>query len=184
MELAGDEKRIQALFRELRCADEHVAPEFGSMWSRAQAIPPATFRSPRLAFALAMPLALIALCSLALWSRNTERLHTPAASVVNVPLQSGSSPLLPSVETTATQTVIVQSHRPVRANRSSRKFLARQRATDDAAMTVIPETQAISTWQSPTAMLLQSPADDMLATLPQLDLSARNLKTFLPDTLQ
>jgi hypothetical protein len=183
MESAGNEKRIQALFRELRFADERLAPEFGGMWSRAQAIPPATFRSPRLAFALAMPLV-IALCSLALWSRNTGRLQMPAASAVNASLRIGSSPVLPSIETTATQTVIVQSQRHVRANRSSRKLLARQRANDDAAVAVIPEILAISTWQSPTAMLLQSPADDMLATLPQLDLSVRNLKTFLPDTLQ
>jgi hypothetical protein len=185
MELAGNEKRIQALFRELRFADELMTPEFGGMWSRAQATPLATFRSPRLAFALAIPLALAALCSLVLWSRNREGLQTAVPGVVSTSGQPGSTRVLPAVETTTPQFVIAQSlHNHGRANRTARKLAVRHRSNDRPAVAVTPEIVAISTWESPTAMLLQSPVDDVLTTLPQLDLSARDLKTFLPETFQ
>jgi hypothetical protein len=183
MELVGNEKRIQTLFRELRFADECMTPEFGGMWVRAQAPPPLTFRVTRLAFALAIPLVVVAFCSLVLWSQNRERLQTSAPNVVSIPGTPGSTAALPAIETTTPQLVIAQSQRSHgRANHSARKFGARHRADESAAVAVAPETVAISTWESPTAILLQSPADDMLTTLPQLDLSARALKTFLPGT--
>ena len=37
MELDGDEKRIQALFSELRFDDQCRVPQFGHIWTRAQA---------------------------------------------------------------------------------------------------------------------------------------------------
>jgi hypothetical protein len=36
MELVGEEKKIQALFSELRLADEQAAPSFAGVWNRAQ----------------------------------------------------------------------------------------------------------------------------------------------------
>ncbi|HEX3281396.1 MAG TPA: hypothetical protein VHR36_09215 [Pyrinomonadaceae bacterium] len=185
MELAGNEQRIQTLFRELRFADECIAPEFGEMWRRAQATSPARLRVHKLAFALSLPLAVIALGSLALWSRNSYRLQTIAPIVVSVSGHHGSPHLLPSVEAASTSLVIAQSHyKPGRANRTTRKLVVRHRSDNGVPDATAREIVAISTWKSPTAILLQSPADDMLTTLPQLDLSARNLKTFLPDTLQ
>jgi hypothetical protein len=183
MELAGDEKRIQTLFRELRFADECVTPGFGEMWCRAQATSPVTLRVPKLAFALAVPLAVVALCSLVLWTRNRERLPTAGPDVVSIPGQPSSAGVLPSMETMTSQLVIAQSHHNQgRTNRTARKFAARHRSDDDG-VAITPETVAISTWESPTAMLLQSPADEMLTSLPQLNLSVKDLKTFLPETL-
>ena len=39
MELVGEEKKIQALFSELRLADEQAAPSFAGVWNRAQLRP-------------------------------------------------------------------------------------------------------------------------------------------------
>src|SRR5260370_9438134 len=36
MELVGEEKKIQALFSELRLADQQVAPSFAGVWNPAQ----------------------------------------------------------------------------------------------------------------------------------------------------
>jgi hypothetical protein len=183
MELAGNEKRIQALFRELKCADESVAPQFSRMWNRAQEIPPASSSVFKLSFALAMSLAVIVLCSLVLWSRNWERIQMTTPNVVSVSQQPGSRPALFPVAPKSTQLAIAGSGHRSKPNRSVRKLAAGHRL-DSNANAVIPETVAISRWQSPTAMLLQSPADDMLMSLPQLDLAVKDLKMFLPNTLQ
>ena len=37
MELVGEEKRIQALFSELRAEDESVTQRFATVWNRAEA---------------------------------------------------------------------------------------------------------------------------------------------------
>jgi hypothetical protein len=89
------------------------------------------------------------------------------------------------METATFQLVIAQSHHNHgRTNRTARKLAARHRSDDAVAVATTPATVAISTWESPTAILLQSPADEMLTSLPQFDLSVKDLKTFLPDTLQ
>jgi hypothetical protein len=184
MELAGNEKRIRALFSELRFADACVAPEFSSMWNGAQATASVSSRVLKLSFALAMSLAVIALFSLVLWSRNWERIQTSAPEVASVSVQPALTPILPAVTPGSTQLVITEPPHRLKANRWPRKLSARHRSDSNAANAVIPETVAISSWHSPTAMLLQSPADDMLTALPQLDLAVKDLKTFLPDTLQ
>jgi hypothetical protein len=42
------------------------------------------------------------------------------------------------------------------------------------------EAKAITSWQSPTAALLSSPNDEIFTSLPQLNQSASDLKSFLP----
>lgn len=184
MELAGNEKRIQALFRELKFADSCLAPEFDSIWSRAQATPPESPSVFRLSFALAMSLAVLVLCLLALWSQNWKAIQTSTPNVGNVSNQPVATHNAPAVAPAPTQLVSAESHHRNRANRSVRKLAARHRPDGNTANAVISETVAISSWQSPTAALLQSPADEMLMSLPQLDLSVKDLKTFLPETLQ
>jgi len=49
---------------------------------------------------------------------------------------------------------------------------ANQKATRDA--------KAIESWQSPTATLLESPSDALLKSMPQLNQSGDELKSFLP----
>jgi len=81
MELVGEQKRIQALFSELRLADEQAAPLFAGVWNRAQARTLRTVR-PRafnLSFVAATALLVVAFVSLAaLWARYSQR-NAPAA---------------------------------------------------------------------------------------------------------
>src|SRR5205807_5389754 len=68
MEFVGDEKRIQALFRELQLADEHVAPRFATIWNRAQSESIRPRRAFNFSFAAVTLLLVCALGSLAWWS--------------------------------------------------------------------------------------------------------------------
>ncbi|HBB86049.1 MAG TPA: hypothetical protein DC047_00365 [Blastocatellia bacterium] len=180
MELAGNEKKIQALFRDLKIADERVAPRFVTMWNRAQAMPQGSTRGLKPSFAVAICLVVIALFSL--WSRNWERIQRSTPAAVSV-LQQAESTMVPSVAPVSPQLVIAEPLDRAKVHRPRRQLAVRHQ-TDRDANTDIAEAVAISSWQSPTTILLQSPANDMLTTLPQLDLSVKDLKTFLPDTLQ
>jgi hypothetical protein len=42
------------------------------------------------------------------------------------------------------------------------------------------EARAITSWQSPTSALLSSPSDEVFSSLPQLNQSASDLRSFLP----
>src|SRR5260370_7820301 len=53
MELVGEEKKIQALFSELRLADEQAAPSFAGVWNRAQLRPRTRVSPLKFSFAAA-----------------------------------------------------------------------------------------------------------------------------------
>ena len=195
MESVGNEKRIQALFRELKLADERVAPEFIKVWNRAQATSPGSPRVFRISFAVATAVLLvITLSALVLWSRNGQpgdqadpKLATESTPPGSMP---GSTPALYQA-TTATppptrpqRSVVAQSPVRVKSNQWLPKIAARHKVDLAARNAVIREAVSISSWQSPTATLMQSPADHVLTSLPQLDRSLNELKTFLPNTSQ
>lgn len=189
MEFAGNEKKIQALFRELKLVDEHVAPGFISVWNRAQATSPKSSRVFEISFAMALALIVIALSSLVLWSRNWQRSQEPVPGVATGPTAAGpitdtttgSTPAPPPATPGPTQLAAAQP--PIRV-KSDRKVAARRHAEPNAGNPTIREAVSISSWQSPTATLMQSPADDVLTSLPQLDRSLTELKTFLPNIPQ
>ncbi len=192
MELVGNEKKIRALFRELKLADERVAPEFIRVWNRAQAKSPGSPRVFRISFAMAMALIVIALCSLVLWSRSSQRSQQPGSTLATGPTTAGSmpgsiagsTPAPPSATPPPRQLVVAEPPNRIKSNRWDRKVVARRHAKLNAGNAAIRETVSISSWQSPTARLMQSPADDVLTSLPQLDRSLTELKTFLPDKPQ
>src|ERR1044072_3467449 len=88
MALAGDEKRIRALFSELSFEDQTCAPQFETLWSRAEnslSIAPAQVRrlsSSALTFALAA-LAFVVIGVLAVWSWSAST-KAPDHNAVNV----------------------------------------------------------------------------------------------------
>jgi len=194
MELAGNEKKIQALFRELKLEDESVVPGFVRLWNRAQA----TSRKPRRAFktsfALATGLLVITLCSLAYWSRNWQRSQPQNSTVAVRSTTPGSTPARPPATPEPKQLVPNKAPDRIRANRPRRltnpKLETRNSEPEtthrQAQLTfrnaTLREAVAISSWQSPTATLMQSPADDVLTKLPQLDRSVTEFKSFLPNT--
>ena len=191
MESVGKEKEIQALFHELKLADEHVAPEFIKVWNRAQATSPGSPRVFKISFAVATAaLIAITLSALVLWSRNGQPGDQVDPKVATESTTPGSTPA-PHQLTPATpppnrplRSVVVQSPVRVKSNQWPPKLAARRKADLEARNAVIREAVSISSWQSPTATLMQSPADHVLTSLPQLDRSLNELKTFLPNTLQ
>ena len=195
MESVGKEKEIQALFHELKLADERVAPEFTKVWNRAQATSSGSPRVFKISFAVATAsLVVIILSALVLWSRNGQPGDQvdPKVATESTPPGSmpGSTPA-PHQATPATspstrpvRSVVVQSPVRVKSNQWPPKLAARRKADLEARNAVIREAVSISSWQSPTATLMQSPADHVLTSLPQLDRSLNELKTFLPNTSQ
>lgn len=193
MELAGNEKRIQALFRELKLADERVAPEFMRVWDRAQATSSGSWPVFKISFGVATATALfvITLSALVLWPRDgqrSEQVNPKVATGSTTPSSMpGSTPAPPAATPLSNRPIqLVMTQPPVRvkSNRWDWKLAARRKADLDARNAVIRGAGSISNWQSPTATLMQSPADDVLTTLPQLDRSLTELKTFLPNSSQ
>ncbi len=179
MELVGNEKEIQALFRELKLADERVAPEFISVWNRAQSTGPVPWRVFKISLAMATMLFVIVLSALVLWSRTGQR-----SAQTNPGVATESTTPDSPLSTRPTQLVAARPPNRVKSNRWGRKLPAGRPADFNARNAVIREAVSISSWQSPTATLMQSPADDVLTSLPQLDRSLTELRTFLPNTPQ
>jgi hypothetical protein len=82
--------------------------------------------------------------------------------------------------------LLPRKHRQGGRNYRTNRVPARQSSTREELSRVSADlsTVAISNWQSPTITLMESPSDDVLTSLPQLDQSATELKTFLPGTIK
>jgi hypothetical protein len=72
----------------------------------------------------------------------------------------------------------------VKAKHINRRVAARRDPEFNAGNAALPEAISFSVWQSPTATLMHSPAHEVLVSLPQLDRSLTEMKSFLPNTLQ
>jgi uncharacterized protein YfaS (alpha-2-macroglobulin family) len=178
MELVGEEKKIQALFSEVRFADEQIAPSFAGVWNRAQAktLRPRS-RAFNLSFVAATALLVCALVSLAWWStrwqRNPEMIAiAPPAPVVTpaniqVDKQTATSPLVRPATFKRKSPAIRLS-----TLREASLLAANRKAAQDA--------KAIASWKSPTATLLDSPSDGLLKSLPQMNQTVDEMKSFLP----
>ena len=180
MELLGEEKKIQALFSQLRLDDEQTVPSFAATWSRAQSTKYRPQRAFNLSFVAATALLVCALVSLAVWSRQWER--NPAL-VANVPATPTVGPVPVVIERPAmnppqpVQKDIVASRR----SRALRLAARREALLAAANRKATYEAQAIASWQSPTSTLLDSPSDELLKSLPQLNQTLDELKSFLPN---
>ena len=73
MELVGEEKRIQALFSEVRLADGQTTPSFAGVWNRAQSKTIRTRRAFNLSFVAATVLLVCAWASLVWWSKQWQQ---------------------------------------------------------------------------------------------------------------
>ena len=167
MEFTGDEKKIQALFSELSLEHKSRTPGFEKLWVRAETsglVPAVRVRRSALAFVTATILA--AVCLVATWSWSSSSQNTQAA---NIPPQTITA--TPVSRPGLLVSVASRDVRPVHPRRM------RTRQTERAA---IHQAAVLSNWQSPTNILLASPATSFLSSLPQLDQSARDLEQFLP----
>ena len=169
MEWSGDEKRIQALFSELALQDHERAPRFENLWSRAPEPRAPQFRT-RWAVVMAGALVVTA-CLLVAWSWSRSIASLPPQAAVNVPPQTISTPLAPSVY----ETPRVLSETP-RSEPRRQKRLTRHQQVEPA---VTAQATLLSQWQSPTQQFMQSPSGLSLPSLPQLNQSVEDLKLFL-----
>jgi hypothetical protein len=185
MELVGEQKRIRELFSELRLADEQLAPRFAAVWNRAQARPVAPARGFNFSFVVVAALLICALVSLALWSKysrqNAQQVVTAAMKTpIAVPLDITRPPvnvsLAPAIDLSqsgrrSARTNPLARLRRLAAERNALVLAANLKATREAT--------SISSWQSPTTAFLKSQNDELLKSLPQLNESAVELKSFL-----
>jgi hypothetical protein len=186
MELVGEQKRIPALFSELKLADEQTAPRFAAVWNRAQARSSRTWRPARAFnfwFVAATALLICALVSLALWSKYSQQSARQAAAVVSGTATSPAVAVKVLKEATGDQSLSEGSRDRAASMSRAKRLAARRRALILAInLKAAREAKAISNWQSPTTALLKSQNDELLKSLPQLNESANELKSFLTNT--
>jgi hypothetical protein len=178
MELAGDEKRIQALFRELKLEDERVAPEFIRLWSRAQATKQKPRPTLKTSFAVAAILLVVTLFALAFWLRNWQDGQPQSSALASGSTMPGSTPALSEKAPEPKQPLLDRAPDRIKINRPARK-LARRQIELVSRNAAFRHAVAISTWQSPTATFMQSPVDDMWTSAPQFGRSVSEFKSFL-----
>lgn len=182
MELIGDEKRIRALFSELRFADEQTAPSFTAVWSRAQSRTAKPQRAFNLSFVAATALLIFALASLAVWSKYSQRSASTNAAFATVPATSNFNPPKTTNGSEVTPPAVPKRSVHLLAKSRTLKLAAqRQAALVAANRKAAQEAKQIESWTSPTATLLSSSSDDLFKSLPQLNENANELKSFLPN---
>ena len=163
MELGGDEKRIQALFSELSFQDQSCVPQFGYVWSRAQARKEIGSRQIGRRVAVLVSLLITAAgCSFAVWAwyRSAQNLNIIA----------------PPVTLEASYTPTPVKLQPAKIEPRHQKRIVRRRYTDRSIAT---EAALLSNWQSPTQQFMASPTDLALGSLPTLNQSVKDLESFL-----
>jgi hypothetical protein len=180
----GDEKKIRALFSELKFADEQTAPSFNAVWHRAQTRSLKPRPAFNFSFAVATALLICGLASLAIWSRYSQP-AAPATAYANVSATSHVFALRPSESSNTAGAYLPQKDDPSPAKRRVIKSTARRQVLEIAATAsnsqLANEAKAIANWQSPTSDLLSSPSDGLFKSLPQLNENANELKSFLPN---
>jgi hypothetical protein len=177
MELVGEEKRIQALFSEVRFADEQTTPSFAGVWNRAQAKTLRPRRAFNLSFVAATALLVCALVTLAWWSTRWQRTEVIAIAP-SAPVVRPASVPVNKLKDSSTRGLVrpaINHRSPVirlSALREASLLTANQKAAHDA--------KAIASWKSPTAILLDSSSDGLLKSLPQMNQTVDEMKSFLP----
>lgn len=182
MTSSGEEKRIRALFHELRLKDERAAPQFAEVFGRKRICSTRLPKPLNLRFASAVLLACFALLSLALRSKRWQPSgQSRAALAGEVTKPSASQEGIARDRQPRPLSDPEPKHR-VRQSRVA-PFAARREIGRFKGSPIIREVMAISRWQSPTAMLLHSQSEELLRSLPQLKRTVREMESFLPNRL-
>ena len=179
MELSGEEKKLQALFSELKAVDEQVTPHFGATWNRAQ-IAPRKIRMFNPAFVAVTLLLVCGAVAFAVWSRYLRTTFSPQPVIANAPQNPGTTPAAetaaspaPESPLTKPKNAVIVAHRNKVASQHNSMLAAANRKLQR-------EAKSIASWTSPTSALLDSPSDEIFSSLPELNQSATQLRLFLP----
>jgi hypothetical protein len=172
MELAGNEKRIQALFSELSHAEAQVAPDFGKLWREALVAE----QVPRFGKSLVLKVATAATVIVAvtvlfvLWSRDRAPIEQTVQNVAPQTLPDSSQVQAPEP---ANKVVQRRSPSPSHRRRTLARRQQRGRALDQQAA-------LLANWRSPTEQFMTAPTASAFSSLPQLNESVKDLQSFLP----
>lgn len=173
MQLAGDEKKIRALFSELSLAEAQAAPRFEKLWREASI----TQQAPRVSMPLVMIVAASLLVAVAVLFAAWSVYKTPTtqnAKTTAPPQTIGNPPARHTPENESNKFAFV----PRRPNSHStrRRTLARRHKPERAL-----EQQAamLANWKSPTENFMKSPTRSGFDSLPQLNEAMKDLESFL-----
>lgn len=179
MELNGEEKTIQALFREMKLEDERVTPTFALETKRRRTRHGVSFSFGRVVFAVA--LACLILVSALVLRRAYFAPQPPQREFAQQPEMDGR----PHKEQVSREDGVGQVNNETRkpmTRAPKRRRMDRARNNGRLASSLHRRKDEISfvfDWQSPTAVFLRSPGDELLKSLPQLNQSTLKLGSFL-----
>lgn len=198
MGLNGEDKRIRALFRELKREEKRTSPLFAKTWNSAEAEFHRTgFRSLRfqlssnlLRFATAILLVSfvsLVLAATVLLPRYLRLPHQPKRDyaeqeVAAAPRATSEDPPL-SVKVPANSESGRPTDRLVAIPRAVRVKKSQVASAQRARPVKQDGQNGLSEWQSPTAKLLRSAGDELLRFVPPMNESAEEMKKFLANDL-
>ena len=178
MEIIGDDKKLRALYSETRLVDEQATLSFSATWHRAQSRAAQPRRAFNFAFASALALLIFAVATFAIWSRYSPEPRTYSAFAT---ASAGDTAQMPNKENSEAASLPVKGVTAPTKSRPNRLAVQRQRLMTAENHRLEKEAKEIASWESPTASLLSSSSDDLFKSLPQLNESANEMKSFLPN---
>jgi hypothetical protein len=170
MNLNGDEKTIQRLFREMSLEDVVRTPEFARVLeaaSRRTAHSLRRIKSMRLAVVVATLIVVALLAVLAVRQRQSETAKSSGEQAI----------LAPAPPSTQQAETVRQKDAPRGVKHRVAKRVRHRPPANELAI----DTKSLFAWQSPTASLLKSPGEDFFKSLPRLGDSFENIKTYSPN---
>jgi hypothetical protein len=176
MEFVGDEKRIRTQFCELAIQDQSATPEFEKLWTGAESTTSQTVHGfAVLLVVFGLLVVIIAVTGLAVWRRGGPTPTVSSAETVRSETVSEPTEVRPDEKKELLATSPVTSPR---ANK--RRFIATRRGSRPIAIERLDQrVVALSIWQSPTEVFLQSPVSSVFNSLPVLNQSVKELESYL-----
>lgn len=175
MNLNGDEKRIQQLFREMSRDDELRMPAFSRVVQGGSSRV-APFRggvSRRLAWAFAMLCVVVITLAIITLRHQNPVVRDDQVVAHEQPAESSPSSIAPAAIPPA---AVTANQSPV--DHIVKRVRRHHRPSNELALAI-----KLAAWRSPTASLLKTSSDDKLMSLPTLGESLRTLRFYSLDEL-
>ena len=187
MAFTGEEKKIQALFDEMRFDDSSTAPPFARLANTAHLVlagsgsrfvrPWSNLRLVGFTAAIALLFSLLTVQSFLHSFKYLATLNKDRPSKSSVVRTIFEPPFANSAVKSNSANLDLSSHREMRKERRGR-ISVRLRSGDGRRSRLALEN-SLSQWQSPTTTLLRAPGNQLLRFVPQLNQPADEMKIFL-----
>jgi hypothetical protein len=166
---ARSERLIEQLFLEMGREDKLRAPEFASLLSSSKRAAPVRTRSIAVAggFAMLVLASVVALLSFGKGPTQQDA-PQPGQSAAGLPAPAPSEPARGELSV----------RKPARPKSAVIAKRSRRRPSASDQLTIV--AKALAEWESPTAMLLRFPGEEML-TLPRLGESLETVRSLSTD---